>query len=143
ANAVGLANLGVLPTGHDARGMLAEQRGPYVIYGVEPGLGFDDTATALEALGAAQVVAISHFACESTRAGAAVIVPFGLLPEIEGTLTNLDGREQSTAAGGTLPRQAREGWKVLRALGGMLEAQGFGFTDLAGLRAGITPRQVA
>jgi len=142
ANAVGLANLGVLPTGHDARGMLAGQRGAYVLYGIEPGLDFVDTATAMKALGAAQVVAFSHFACESTRAVADVILPIGLLPEIEATLTNLDGREQSTVAGGKLPRQAREGWKVLRALGGLLQAEGFGFTDLEGLRAGVTPRQV-
>lgn len=142
ANAVGLANLGVLPTGRDARGMLAEPRGAYVVYGLEPGLDFVDTASAMQALGGAQVVAFSHFACESTRAVADVILPIGLLPEIQATLTNLDGREQSTAAGGKLPREAREGWKVLRALGGLLEADGFGFTDLAGLRAGITPRNV-
>ncbi|MCE7031595.1 NADH-quinone oxidoreductase subunit NuoG [Lysobacter sp. GX 14042] len=142
ANAVGLANLGVLPSGRDARGMLAEQRGAYILYGIEPGLDFVDTAIAMKALDGAQVVAFSHFACESTRAVADVILPIGLLPEIDATLTNLDGREQSTAAGGKLPRQAREGWKVLRALGGLLQAEGFGFTDLAGLRGGIAPRQV-
>ena len=142
ANAVGLSNLGVLPSGRDARGMLAEARGAYVLYGIEPGLDFVDTATAMRALGSAQVVAFSHFACESTRAVADVILPVGLLPEIEATLTNLDGREQSTSAGGKLPREAREGWKVLRALAGILQADGFGFTDLAGLRAGIAPRNV-
>lgn len=142
ANAVGLSRLGVLPTGRDARGMLAEARGAYVLYGIEPGLDFVDTATAMQALGGAQVVAFSHFACESTRAVADVILPIGLLPEIEATLVNLDGREQSTVAGGRLPREAREGWKVLRALAGMLQADGFGFTDLAGLREGMASRDV-
>src|SRR5690606_2556284 len=99
ANAVGLADHGVLPSGRDAASMLAQPRTAYVLYGIEPGLDFADTATAMKALGSAQVVAFSHFACQSTRAVADVILPIGLLPEVEATLTNLDGREQSTVAG--------------------------------------------
>jgi NADH-quinone oxidoreductase subunit G len=65
------------------------------------------------------VVAFSQFACASTRDVADVILPIGALPEIDATLTNLDGREQSArAGGGKLPGEAREGWRVLRALGG-------------------------
>lgn len=142
ANAVGLTDHGVLPTGHDAQAMLAEPRTAYVLYGIEPGLDFADTAGALTALGSAQVVAFSHFACESTRAVADVILPIGLLPEIDATLTNLDGREQVATAGGKLPGEARAGWRVLRALGGTLAAAGFEFTDLQGLRAGISKRDV-
>ena len=143
ANALGLARLGVLPTSRDANAMLAERRGAYVIYGIEPGLDFADQATALQALGAAQVVAFSHFACESTRAVADVILPIGALAEIDATLTNLEGREQQTTAAGKLPVDARAGWRVLRALGGALAMPGFEFTDLAGLRAGIEPKSVA
>ncbi|UNK56999.1 NADH-quinone oxidoreductase subunit NuoG [Pseudoxanthomonas daejeonensis] len=135
ANAVGLARAGVLPTARDVDGMFAEPRGAYVLYGIEPGLDFADTAAALKALNAAQVVAFSHFACESTRAVADVILPVGALPEVEATLTNLDGIEQPAHAGGKLPGQARAGWRVLRALGGELGLSGFGFTDLAGARA--------
>ncbi|MBE2291178.1 MAG: NADH-quinone oxidoreductase subunit G, partial [Xanthomonadaceae bacterium] len=118
ANAVGLARAGVLPAARDAAAMFAEPRGAYVLYGIEPGLDFADTAAALKALNAAQVVAFSHYACESTRAVADVILPIGALPEIEATLTNLDGVEQVAHAGGKLPGLAREGWRVLRALGG-------------------------
>lgn len=143
ANAVGLSRLGVLPSSRDARGMLADARSAYLLYGIEPGLDFADTETALRALGGAQVVAFSHYACRSTRAVADVILPIGLLPEIDATLTNLDGRDQSTVAGGKLPGQARAGWRVLRALGGDLGAKGFEFTDLAGLRAGVQARDVA
>ncbi|MGH8072513.1 MAG: molybdopterin-dependent oxidoreductase, partial [Lysobacter sp.] len=143
ANAVGLADHGVLPSGRDAASMLAQPRTAYVLYGIEPGLDFADTATAMKALGSAQVVAFSHFACQSTRAVADVILPIGLLPEVEATLTNLDGREQSTVAGARAPGQTRAGWKVLRALGGELQADGFGFTDLAGLRASLAKREVA
>lgn len=143
ANAVGLSDYGVLPTARDAQAMLADPRSAYILYGIEPGLDFADTATALKALNPAQVVAFSTFACRSTRAVADVILPIGLLPEIDATLTNLDGRQQATVAGGKLPGQARAGWKVLRALGGELEAKGFGFTDLAGLRASMHMRDVA
>ncbi|KAF1691673.1 NADH-quinone oxidoreductase subunit NuoG [Pseudoxanthomonas koreensis] len=135
ANAVGLARAGVLPTGRDVAGMFAEPRGAYLLHGIEPGLDFADTAAALKALNAARVVALSHFACESTRAVADVILPIGALPEIDATLVNLDGIEQSAQAGGKLPGQAREGWRVLRALGGELGLAGFEFSDLAGARA--------
>jgi NADH-quinone oxidoreductase subunit G len=117
--------------------MLVQPRSAYVIYGIEPGLDFADTAAANKALASAQVVAFSHFACRSTRAVADVILPIGALPEIEATLTNLEGLDQATVAGGKLPGDARAGWRVLRALGGELAAAGFEFTDLAGLRAGV------
>lgn len=147
ANALGLARQGVLPTSRDANAMLAEGRSAYVIYGIEPGLDFADQAQALRALGAAQVVAFSQFACASTRAVADVILPIGALAEIDATLTNLDGRDQRAVAAGKLPGEARPGWRVLRALGGELAVPGFTFTDLAGLRAELgadsNPRAVA
>lgn len=142
ANAVGLSDYGVLSTTRDAQAMLADARSAYILYGIEPGLDFADTATATKALNPAQVIAFSTFACRSTRAVADVILPIGLLPEIDATLTNLDGRQQATVAGGKLPGQARAGWRVLRALGGELQANGFDFVDLAGLRAGMQIREV-
>ncbi len=138
ANAVGLVKNAVLPQSRDVQAMLAEPRAAYVIYGIEPGLDFADQSIALKALGDAQVVALSHFACQSTRAVADVILPIGLLPEVDATLTNLDGRDQIAVAGGKLPGEARPGWRVLRALGAELGAPGFEFTDLMGLRASIT-----
>ena len=135
ANALGLTRAGVLPSAHDAAAMLAQPRKAYVTYGIEPGLDFADTGAAMRALADAKVVAFSHFACTSTRDVADVILPIGALPEIEATLTNLDGVEQQTRPGGALPGEAREGWRVLRALGGELQLPGFEFTDLAGVRA--------
>lgn len=139
ANAVGLSRAGVLPAGKDLAAMLAQPRKAYAIYGIEPGLDFADAPAARKALAGAQVVAFSQFACASTRDVADVILPIGALPEIDATLTNLDGREQSARAGGKLPGEAREGWRVLRALGGELALAGFDFTDLAGLRASLAP----
>ncbi|WP_296282662.1 NADH-quinone oxidoreductase subunit NuoG [Pseudoxanthomonas sp.] len=137
ANAVGLARQGVLPSARDVAGMFAEPRNAYVIYGIEPGLDFADTPAATKALASSKVVAFSHFACKSTRDVADVILPIGLLPEIDATLTNLDGKDQRTQAAGKLPGEARDGWKVLRALGGELQLAGFEFTDIAGARAAI------
>lgn len=142
ANAVGLAQAGVLPSGKDVNAMLAQPRKAYALYGIEPGLDFADTAAARKALAGAKVVAFSHFACASTRDVADVILPIGALPEIDATLTNLDGRNQVARAGGKLQGEAREGWRVLRALGGDMQLAGFGFTDLAGLRAGLQPVSV-
>lgn len=142
ANAVGLSRAGVLPAGKDVAAMLAQPRKAYAIYGIEPGLDFADAPAARKALAGAQVVAFSQFACASTRDVADVILPIGALPEIDATLTNLDGREQSARAGGKLPGEAREGWRVLRALGGELALAGFEFTDLAGLRASLVPVDV-
>ncbi|TZF91882.1 NADH-quinone oxidoreductase subunit NuoG [Cognatilysobacter lacus] len=142
ANALGLARHGVLPTSRDSLSMLAEARAAYILYGIEPGLDFASTPQALAALNGAQVVAFSQFACESTLAIADVILPVGLLPEIDGTLTNLDGRDQLAIAGGKLPDQARPGWRVIRALASELGVTGFDFVDLAGARASIAPRAV-
>ena len=142
ANALGLSQHGVLPTSRDAQSMLRDARSAYVIYGIEPGLDFADQHAALKALGGAQVVAFSQFACQSTRRVADVILPIGALPEIEATLSNLEGVQQSTAAAGKLPGDARPGWRVLRALATDLSLPGFEFTDLAGLRAGIAAKVV-
>ncbi len=142
ANAVGLSHAGVLPAGKDVNAMLAQPRKAYVLYGIEPGLDFADTAAARKALAGSKVVAFSQFACTSTRDVADVILPIGALPEIDATLTNLNGYEQATRAGGKLQGEAREGWRVLRALGGDMQLAGFGFTDLAGLRAGLQPVSV-
>ena len=143
ANALGLTRTGVLPNGRDALAMLREPRKAYIVYGIEPGLDFAYPGLAARALGDAQVVAFSQFACESTRAVADVILPIAAFPEVQGTLTNLEGREQRSQAAGKMPGEAREGWRVLRALGGMLQLAGFDFTDLDGLRAAFKPRSVA
>jgi NADH-quinone oxidoreductase subunit G len=72
-----------------------------------------------------------------------VILPIALLPEMDGTLVNVDGLAQEVQAGARAPREARAGWKVLRALGGAMQLAGFEFDDLAGLRDGIASRAVA
>jgi len=146
ANAIGLADVGVLPGngGLDAQAMLAQPRRGYLLYGVEPPHDFADGGRALKALkGAEQVVAFSAFASAALREVADVILPIALLPEIDATLVNVDGLAQGVLAGAKAPGEARAGWKVLRALGGALHLPGFEFDDLAGLRDGIVERPQA
>lgn len=143
ANALGLSAVGVLPSagGLDARAMLAQPRKGYVLYNVEPPHDFADGALALQAMHSAQtVVAFAAFASEALRDSADVILPIGLTPEIDATLVNVEGNAQTVLAGAKAPGEARQGWKVLRALGGALNLPGFEFDDLAGLRDGLTER---
>jgi len=145
ANALGLGQGGVLPGngGLDAQAMLVQPRKAYVLYGAEPPYDFADGAAALKALGGATVVAFSAYASPALREVADVILPIALLPEADGTLVNVDGLAQSVTAGAKAPGENRAGWKVLRALGGMLQLAGFEFDDLAGLREGISARAPA
>ena len=142
ANAIGLAQMGVLPEGNglDARAMLQPPRRAYILYGAEPPHDFADGALAMHALREAEcVIAFAAFASEALREVADVILPIGLLPEIDGTLVNVDGTMQACSAGATMPGDTRAGWRVLRALGGMLEVPGFDFTEIAQVRSAMLP----
>ncbi|GFZ99202.1 NADH-quinone oxidoreductase subunit NuoG [Dyella caseinilytica] len=140
ANAIGLAKVGVLP-GHGglhAQAMLAQPRKAYVLYGVELPHDFADGTAVTNALhGTQHIIAFTAFASPALRDVADVILPIGLLPEIDGTLVNVDGFAQRVEAGAKAPGETRPGWKVLRALGGLMKLAGFEFDDLAGLRSGI------
>jgi NADH-quinone oxidoreductase subunit G len=138
ANALGLARVGVLPQGLDARAMLEQPRATYVLYGIEPDLDFADNTLALQALNQAkQVVAFSAFVTDALKRSANLILPIALMPEIEGSLVNAQGQTQVFAAGAKAPGEARPGWRLLRALGEALKLDGFAFSDIHGLRASI------
>ncbi len=138
ANAVGLARVGAVPAHRDVAGMLAQPRKAWVLYGIEPEHDFADTPTALRALSQGKVVAFTAFADETTRKMAQVMLPIGLLPEIDASFVNVDGVAQRVAAAAKLPGEARAGWRVLRALGERLGVAGFDFTELAQWRERIT-----
>ncbi|MBZ0088331.1 MAG: NADH-quinone oxidoreductase subunit NuoG [Thermomonas sp.] len=142
ANAVGLSRLGVLPSGCDARAMLKDRRSAYVLHGIEPALDCVDPVVAMEALAGAQVIALNAYASESLKAVADVLLPIGAFPEIEASLTNLDGIEQQALPAGKLQGAAHSGWRVLRALGGDLKLPGFEFTTLDELRASLAAKPV-
>ena len=142
ANAVGLSRVGVLPQGEglDARTQLGKPRQTYILYGCEPPDDFADGAqTAFALRNAKSVIAFSAFASDALKEIASIILPIGALPEIDATLVNLDGVVQTIGAGAKLPGEARAGWRVLRALGGVLQAPGFAFTEIAEVRQNMQP----
>jgi NADH-quinone oxidoreductase subunit G len=137
ANAIGLARAGVLPQGQ-CGDLLAHPRKGHVLYGIESPLDFADGARAWKGFAeSGNVVAFSAYASDALKQVASVILPIGLLPEIDATLTNLDGIDQRVAPGAKLPGDARPGWKVLRALGAALALDGFAFTTIDEVRARI------
>ena len=141
ANAIGLASVGVLPSvdGLDSTDQLVKGRQGFVLYGIESPSDFAAGTRSWSAIEkASTVIAFSAFASESLKQVADVILPIGLLPEIDGSMTNLDGVAQRVVAGVKPPGDARQGWRVLRALGGAMDSEGFDFNDIAELRAGIT-----
>src|SRR5690606_38638571 len=71
------------------------------------------------------------------------LLPIALLPEIDATLTNVDGTDQAVPAAGRLPGSARAGWRVLRALGEHLGTEGLDFVELEQWRARLQPRPAA
>ena len=144
ANAIGLASVGVLPSadGASANHQLAEGRQGFVMYGIESASDFAAGTRSWSAIERAKtVIAFSAFASESLKQVADVILPIGLTPEIDATLTNLDGVMQRVVAGVKPPGDARQGWRVLRALGGAMDSEGFDFVELAELRSDITQVQ--
>ncbi|GAB3735295.1 NADH-quinone oxidoreductase subunit NuoG [Silanimonas algicola] len=144
ANALGLAQHGVLPAGgQDAGAQLAKAKAGYVLYNVEPAYDFADATAALKTLSAAKVVAFSVYASDSLKQVADLILPIAAAAETEGSYTNLDGRVQFTSAGGKPRGEARPGWRVLRALGDAIGVAGFGHMDLGALRESMAPNAVA
>jgi NADH-quinone oxidoreductase subunit G len=145
ANAIGLARHGVLPAtkGLHASAMLKQPRASYLLYGIEPQYDFANNADALKAFADANVIAFSAYASEHLKSTANVILPIAVLPEIEASLSNVDGITHHTSAAGKLPGQTRAGWRVLRALADKLGlSAGFEFTDLPGLRSAMKPSVV-
>jgi NADH-quinone oxidoreductase subunit G len=142
ANAVGLSQHGVLPAANakNVSVMLETPMSAYVLYGIEPQYDFANNAQALKALSNSKVIAFTAYASEHLKSLAQVILPIGLLPELEASLTNLDGTTQYISAAGKLPGEARAGWRVLRALAEKLNVKGFDYTDLNGLRAQLKPQ---
>ncbi|WP_297801471.1 molybdopterin-dependent oxidoreductase, partial [Arenimonas sp. GDDSR-1] len=144
ANALGLAQHNVLPGegGRHAGAMLDGDLKALLLFGIEPQFDFSDTTRAVKAMIGAKVVACSAYVTESLKELADVILPIGLLPEIQATLTNADGRDQHAEAAGKLPGSAQSGWRVLRALYEAAALPALDFTDIDGLHSGLVKHSV-
>ena len=144
-NAAGVALAGALPhrqaagvavpSGQDAQAMLREPLRAYLTVGAIEAEDFADGALASRAFAqAACVVALTPFVSESLRQQAHVLLPIGAFAETSGTFVNLEGRWQSFAAASKAPGETRPGWKVLRVLGNLLEAEGFDYQSSEDVR---------
>jgi NADH-quinone oxidoreductase subunit G len=141
ANSVGAGVAGALPqqNGLSAHGMLASPRKAYVLLGAEPELDCHDPQQAMIALQSAElVVAMSAYRTNALDY-AHVLLPIAPFSETAGTFINTEGRVQSFNGVVKPPGEARPGWKVLRALGSMLELQGFELDTVEDVRNDIAP----
>ncbi|MBP6309226.1 MAG: NADH-quinone oxidoreductase subunit NuoG [Arenimonas sp.] len=144
ANAIGLAQVAVLPksNGKNALQMLDGSINTFVLFGIEPQFDFAATTLATKALLTSKVIACSAFVTEQLKELADVILPIGLTPEIQASLVNVNGVEQSTEVAGKLPGAAQSGWRVLRALYDQCALPALTFVDVDQLRAQIQKQNI-
>jgi NADH-quinone oxidoreductase subunit G len=129
ANSVGGYLVGAVPGpgGRNARAMLEQPLGAYLLWGLEPELDCADPALVRAALGqAAAVIAFSTVRSPWLEAAHAVL-PISSFAETAGTFVNCEGRAQTFQGAVPAPGEARPGWKVLRVLANHMEVGGFDY----------------
>ncbi|MFK7956222.1 MAG: NADH-quinone oxidoreductase subunit NuoG [Lysobacterales bacterium] len=145
ANGVGAWKLGALPhreaggsdsaaPGLNARQMINGQLDAMLVYDFEPMLDLAEGADATEALtDTAQVIHVGPFITPEILQYADVILPLAPMPETEGSLTNVEGLIQGSAAAAKPAGEARPGWKIIKALADAANLTDFDFTDFVGV----------
>lgn len=134
ANAVGLSLTGILPhrsaagAERDSMGagvgeMLDGAAKVLVIFGAEPGVDMP----AVDASKHDFVIGLSPYRSHALEEVCDVLLPIGTFMETSGTFVNCEGRWQSFGGVANPIGEARPGWKVLRVLGNLLEAEGFDY----------------
>lgn len=154
SNAAGAALAGMLPhrsaggkecdnIGMHVTDALNKSLKAYVLMGVEPSYDFANAAKARESMLAAEcVIALSHYADDSVREYADVILPVASFAETSGTYINLDGTWQTIQ--GVIPPvgEARPAWKVIRVLANICYAPGFEYVSTEDILAEIRDLQL-
>ena len=157
-NAAGACLAGVLPhrasgggarktTGTHAGNMLDESLDAVLLFGVEPDRDICSTDDAVKKVaGQKFVAALTSFDSEALQEAADLLLPIGTFAESAGTYVNCEGRWQSFNGIANPMAEARPGWKVLRVLGNLLDADNFDYQtseeirdELAGLLGDIQP----
>ena len=138
ANSAGAHIAGLLPhrkaagvargdDGLDAPAMLEAGLDSIVLFGLEP----DDLschAAALNKLADTRfVIALTAYTNAGLEQAANLMLPIGTFAETSGTFVNCEGRWQSFAGIANPVGEARPGWKVLRVLGNLVDAEGFDY----------------
>jgi NADH-quinone oxidoreductase subunit G len=145
ANSAGAHLAGVLPhraaggtarerAGRHAGDMLEEALDAVLLFGIEPDrdLAAADAVDRLEAH--RFVAAMTPFVTPALERSADLLLPIGTFAETSGTYVNCEGRWQTFAGIATLIGEARPGWKLLRVLGNLLDAEGFDFQSSEDVR---------
>ena len=149
ANGVGAWLAGAVPhrgplgtavtAGRNAAAMMRDPLKAYLLLGCEPEHDCLDGALALNALRAADFVAMmtAFLPKPGSRAldYADVLLPIAAFTENEGSYVNIAGRVQSFAAAVPPPGEARPGWKILRVLGNRFMLGGFEQNAVEDVRA--------
>ena len=103
--------------------------------GAEPELDCADGRAALSALKSADsVIVMSPFKSAAALEYADAILPVSPFTETSGSFVNAEGRVQSFQAVCRPKGETRPAWKVLRALGNVLELPGFGYESSEDVR---------
>ncbi len=157
-NAAGASLAGVQPhrgaggysrkaSGLNAGEMLDESLDAVLLFGVEPDRDICSTDDAVKKLaGQKFVAALTSFDSEALQEAADLLLPIGTFAESAGTYVNCEGRWQSFNGIANPIAEARPGWKVLRVLGNLLDADNFDYQtseeirdELAGLLGDMQP----
>jgi NADH-quinone oxidoreductase subunit G len=158
ANSAGACLAGVLPhrasggrarktSGSHAGNMLDESLDAVLLFGVEPDRDICSTDDAVKKLaGQKFVAAFTTYDSAALQEAADLLLPIGTFAESAGTFVNCEGRWQSFNGIANPVGEARPGWKVLRVLGNLLDADNFDYQtseevrdELAGILGDIQP----
>ena len=138
-NAAGACLAGVLPhrasgggarktSGMHAGNMLDDSLDAVLLFGVEPDRDICSTDDAVKKLVDHRfVAALTPFDSEALQEAADLLLPIGTFAESAGTYVNCEGRWQSFNGIANPIAEARPGWKVLRVLGNLLDADNFDY----------------
>ena len=114
-----------------------KQHKAYIMLHTEPEMDCANPQQAKAALAqAAMVISLSPFVHSLDVAD--VILPVSPFTETSGTFVNCEGRAQSFQASVRHLGESRPAWKVLRALGSLLELKGFDYDSSESVRDEIT-----
>ncbi|MBF0588010.1 MAG: NADH-quinone oxidoreductase subunit NuoG [Magnetococcales bacterium] len=105
------------------------------LLGVDPGLESSDSTLAREALAKARVIYLGAFDSPVVEQ-ADVVLPGLVIGEKEATLTNCEGRVQRSGKAVDGPGDAKEDWRILRALSDRFSSS-LVYNDLESLRSAM------
>ena len=112
-----------------------QPRKAYLLFGVEPELDCINSGTALKALRNAEyVVSFTSFITETMRSYADSLLPIATFSECAGTYINFNGDWQSFTTAVETKDDIKQGWKVLRVLGNLLNLEGFNYQQSEQIR---------